>query len=145
MTTVANCIVSALLTAASVAFAGPVSAETLFKIITIKDEIVVGVNAFPDGNERFSLFPDETGSGRARGLTISPDLERDQKRELARWRADRDAKKRGAAMATLEKETVAGHNVMPPLLAAVRAGATLGEVAELWRGLFGEYRPPRTF
>jgi hypothetical protein len=44
MTTVANCIVSALLTAASVAFAGPVSAETLFKIITIKDEIVVGVN-----------------------------------------------------------------------------------------------------
>ncbi|MCI4333068.1 MAG: methylmalonyl-CoA mutase family protein [Thermoplasmata archaeon] len=110
-----------------------------------KEEIVVGVNAFPDGNDKFSLFPDETGSGRSRGLTIAPDLERDQQRELARWRTDRDARKCGSAMATLEKETVAGHNVMPPLLAAVRAGATLGEVAELWRGLFGEYRPPRTF
>jgi hypothetical protein len=44
MITVANCVPSALLTAASVAFAVPVSAETLFKIITIKDEIVVGLN-----------------------------------------------------------------------------------------------------
>ena len=44
MTTVANFIASALLTGASVALAAPVSAETLFKIITIKDEIVVGLN-----------------------------------------------------------------------------------------------------
>ncbi len=44
MTTSANCIALALSTAASVAFVVPVSAETLFKIITVKDEIVVGLS-----------------------------------------------------------------------------------------------------
>ncbi len=44
MTTVAHRIASALLTAASLACAAPVSAETLFKIITVRDEIVVGLN-----------------------------------------------------------------------------------------------------
>jgi len=44
MTTVANCISSTLATAIFAALAGPVSAETLFKIVTVKDEIVVGLN-----------------------------------------------------------------------------------------------------
>jgi hypothetical protein len=44
MTTLANRIVFAALTAASMAFAAPAGAETLFKIITVKDDIVVGLN-----------------------------------------------------------------------------------------------------
>ena len=44
MTTVANCIVSALATTVVAASAVSVSAETLFKIVTVKDEIVVGLN-----------------------------------------------------------------------------------------------------
>jgi methylmalonyl-CoA mutase N-terminal domain/subunit len=110
-----------------------------------KEELVVGVNAFVEGNGSFSLFPDEATGGNQRGLAISPELERGQRRELDRWRRSRDAAKTEAGLDTLRKETEAGRNVMPPLLAAVRSGATLGEVAELWRGLFGEYRPPRTF
>lgn len=44
MSTVAKCIASVVATAISVALAVPVSAETLFKIVTVKDEIVVGLN-----------------------------------------------------------------------------------------------------
>ena len=44
MTTVANCFVFVLATTVSLAVAVPVSAETLFKIVTVKDEIVVGLN-----------------------------------------------------------------------------------------------------
>ena len=44
MTTVANGFVFVLATAISLAAAAPVSAETLFKIVTVKDEIVVGLN-----------------------------------------------------------------------------------------------------
>jgi len=44
MTTVANCFVFVLATAVSLAVAVSVSAETLFKIVTVKDEIVVGLN-----------------------------------------------------------------------------------------------------
>jgi methylmalonyl-CoA mutase N-terminal domain/subunit len=108
-----------------------------------KEELVVGVNAFPDAHASFRLFPEEGGGGR--GLTISPELERGQKRDLASWKKARDAKRARAALDRLEKETEAGTNVMPPLIDALAAGATLGEVADVWRRLFGEYRPSRTF
>jgi len=110
-----------------------------------KEELVVGVNAFPDGNESFTLFPDEPDGGTRRGLTISPELERAQRRDLAKWKRDRDGPRARAALDTLRRETELDHNVMRPLLDAVRAGATLGEVAGVWRELFGEYRPSRTF
>lgn len=44
MTNVANCFVFVLATAVSLAVAAPARAETLFKIVTVKDEIVVGLN-----------------------------------------------------------------------------------------------------
>jgi hypothetical protein len=44
MNTVANRFAIATLTAVCVAFAMPVSAETLFKIVTVKDDVVVGLN-----------------------------------------------------------------------------------------------------
>jgi methylmalonyl-CoA mutase N-terminal domain/subunit len=36
-----------------------------------------------------------------------------------------------------------GGNVMPPLIEAVRAGATLGELADVFRSAFGEFREPQ--
>ena len=44
MKSIANGFVFALTTVVSLAVAGPVRAETLFKIVTVKDEIVVGLN-----------------------------------------------------------------------------------------------------
>ena len=109
-----------------------------------KADVVVGVNEFTEGNARFSLFPHEAGGGRA-GQRISP---REEARQVARvraWRRARDSAKVDAALRTLARETSAGRNVMPAVLSAVTAGATLGEVADVWRSLFGEEPPSRAF
>jgi methylmalonyl-CoA mutase N-terminal domain/subunit len=128
-------------------FQGEIAREAyrIAKAREAKEELVVGVNAFPEGNERFTLFPDEERGPRGRGLTISPALEKAQLRDLGAWKRSRNATKSRTALDTLRRDTEAGRNVMPPLLAAVQAGATLGEVAEVWRQLFGEYRPSRSF
>jgi methylmalonyl-CoA mutase N-terminal domain/subunit len=107
-----------------------------------KTEIVVGVNEFTTGDPDFSLVG---GRGRARRLKIGREPELAQKRRLAAWKSDRDATAAREALDGLRRETDAGRNVMPPLLVALKAGATLGEVAGLWREIFGEYTPSRAF
>ncbi len=107
-------------------------------------EVVVGVNRFAEGNPRFSLFPEESGSG-TRGQRISPAQEKAQAARVAAFRRRRPAEPAARALDTLRRETEAGRNVMGPLLAALRAGVTLGEVAGLWRELFGEHTPSRAF
>ncbi|HTT26609.1 MAG TPA: methylmalonyl-CoA mutase family protein [Thermoplasmata archaeon] len=108
------------------------------------EEQVVGVNAFPDGNPKFDLFAAE-GRGGSRFQKVSPKLELAQRRRVARWRSTRDAPAAAAALDRLGAATDRGENVLPPTLAAVRAGVTLGEIADLWRGRFGEYRPSTAF
>ncbi|MCI4350301.1 MAG: methylmalonyl-CoA mutase family protein [Thermoplasmata archaeon] len=107
-----------------------------------KTEVVVGVNEFTDGNSRFSLVG-KRGQGRRLKIGQGPELE--QKRRLATWKSERNASATADALATLRRDTEAGKNVMSPLLAALRAGATLGEVAGQWREIFGEYTPSRAF
>ena len=106
------------------------------------DEIVVGVNAFSEGNPRFSFFPGEKGG---RFERISPAEERRQIARVTAWRRTRDAKATGAALEELRVATRAGENVVPRVLRAVSAGATLGEISDVWRSLFGEQRPSRAF
>jgi len=106
-------------------------------------ELVVGVNAFREGNAQFSLFPRE-GRG-VRGERIGAAEETRQLARVRRWRRDRDEPATTAALAGLERTTSAGENVVPAVLAAVTAGATLGEIADVWRRLFGEQPPSRAF
>jgi methylmalonyl-CoA mutase, N-terminal domain len=56
--------------------------------------------------------------------------------------ADRDARGAETALATLRDDVVAGSNVMPALIAAARVGATLGEMSDVFRAEFGEFREP---
>jgi methylmalonyl-CoA mutase, N-terminal domain len=69
-------------------------------------------------------------------------------RQLARTRqrkAARDAVARAAlaaALARLRQHTAEGRNVMPVLVQAARAGATVGEMCEVFRQAFGEFREP---
>ncbi len=108
-----------------------------------KEELIVGVNELTEGRAGFSLFPGaEQG---VRGERISPGEERRQAEAVRRWRRTRDASSTERSLAKLEKVTRDGENVVPAVLAAVVAGATLGEIAELWRGLFGEQPPSRAF
>jgi methylmalonyl-CoA mutase N-terminal domain/subunit len=109
-----------------------------------REEKVVGVNVYAEGNARFSLFPE----GRTKGtpiLRITPEQERRQVSRVRRWRRARNAGRARAAVEQVRTETAAGRNVMPSVLTAVTRGATLGEISDVWRELFGEHRPSRFF
>jgi methylmalonyl-CoA mutase, N-terminal domain len=108
------------------------------------EEIVVGVNEFTEANPRFSLFPSESGR-RPAGQRITPAQERAQVLAVKRWRLVRDARASEAAVDRLVKATQANENVLPHVLAAVRAGATLGEISDAWRSLFGEQTPSHAY
>jgi methylmalonyl-CoA mutase, N-terminal domain len=107
-------------------------------------ETVVGVNGFTEGNPEFTFFPGEGGGGRS-GQRITPAEERRQSEGVVAWRAQRDAAEARAALVLLERATKDDENVMPHVLSSVVAGATLGEIADVWRGLFGEHKPSRAF
>src|SRR5205085_10637118 len=76
-------------------------------------------------------------------LTVDPNVERDQIEAVKQWRGERDESAVRAALdelgAAARDESV---NIMPPTLAAARAGATTGEWAGALREVFGEYRAP---
>jgi methylmalonyl-CoA mutase, N-terminal domain len=126
-------------------FAGEIAREA-YRVARARergDETVVGVNQYREGNPGFSLFPDSVGGVSAE--RISPEDEAGQVRRLARWRRERDAQRAREAIDRLRRTTESGGNVVPDVLAAVVAGCTLGEVADVWRAVFGEQPPSRTF
>ncbi|MSP54662.1 MAG: methylmalonyl-CoA mutase [Myxococcales bacterium] len=90
---------------------------------------VVGVNDF------ISDDAEQTGL-----LRMSADLETEQIARLAVWRAGRDGDAVAGALDALGDAATGTANVMPAILAAVEAKATLGEVADVLRRVFGRYR-----
>ncbi|HZY70813.1 MAG TPA: methylmalonyl-CoA mutase family protein [Thermoplasmata archaeon] len=106
-----------------------------------KSEIVVGVNEFTETNAKFSLV----GAKSKGGTGAAREPEERQVRRLRSWKSQRDGARASAALDALGRKTEEGANVMPFVLDAVRAGATLGEISGLWRGLFGEYAPSHSF
>jgi methylmalonyl-CoA mutase, N-terminal domain len=109
-----------------------------------KEELVVGVNAFTEGNPAFSLFPGGSGR-RVAAQRITPAEEIRQARRVRAWRRSRDGAATRASLDGLHRGTERGENTLPLVLAAIRAGATLGEIADVWRKLFGEQPPSRAF
>ena len=107
-----------------------------------REELLVGVNAFTEGNGSFSLFPHEK-AGRFQKVSLSD--ERSQVGRVRAWRRKRDGGEVRGALAALETATRSEENVMPHLLRSVHAGVTLGEVSDLWRSIFGEQGPSRAF
>jgi methylmalonyl-CoA mutase, N-terminal domain len=105
------------------------------------EELVVGVNTLRDGNGSFSLFSRRGRGVRAERIGAGEELR--QVARVRRWRRGREPSKARSALDRLERSTSAGENVVPAVLAAVRDGATLGEIADVWRRLFGE-QPPST-
>lgn len=95
------------------------------------EQVVVGVNRFTEG--------EGGGAAAAAGLRIDPEAEGRQIARLRQWRATRDAQRWGAALARLEAAAEGQENLMPPILEAVEAGATTGEIAAAMRRIFGEY------
>jgi methylmalonyl-CoA mutase N-terminal domain/subunit len=93
------------------------------------ERIVVGVNKFRDDEVR---TPDLQ--------RIDPMAERGQVDRVRRLRADRDAGAWRRALDDLAAAAEAQTNLMPPIIAAVKAKATLGEISDQLRVAFGEHR-----
>jgi methylmalonyl-CoA mutase N-terminal domain/subunit len=93
------------------------------------EQVVVGVNRFQAEEGR----PIPT-------LQIDPEIERSQVARLNELRARRDAAKSRAALDEVERAARGSENLMPFILAAVEAWATVGEISDALRRAFGEYR-----
>jgi methylmalonyl-CoA mutase N-terminal domain/subunit len=93
--------------------------------------VLVGVNKFADAEEEPKTI-----------FRVNTRLAAAQKKRLMAAKAERDDDAVEAALSRLSDAARGDHNLMPPILAAVRAYATLGEICDALRHVFGEYRPP---
>jgi methylmalonyl-CoA mutase N-terminal domain/subunit len=100
------------------------------KAIDSGDKIVVGVNKFTEeSGEPNDVFP------------IDPQLQINQVARLEKVRAERDQAGVDAALADVEAAARGTQNVLVPMKEALRRMATLGEVADTLRGVYGVYQP----
>jgi methylmalonyl-CoA mutase N-terminal domain/subunit len=95
-----------------------------------EEQVVVGVNKFIDAVD------DELPV-----MSIDPTLERAQIQRLRASRGQRDTSATESALREVASTARGADNLLYPMKAALLAGATLGEVSESLRGVFGEYRP----
>jgi methylmalonyl-CoA mutase, N-terminal domain len=93
------------------------------------EAVVVGVNRFELEEER--PIPIQK---------IDPALEAKQIERVRALRARRDAQPCRAALQGVEDAARSGDNLMPKILAAVESCATVGEISDAMRRVFGEYR-----
>ena len=93
------------------------------------EKIVVGVNRFQQENEE-SLT----------ALRIDPAIEKQQVERLRYVRASRDHQSVESHLEALERSARGSDNLMPRIMAACEAYATVGEISDCLRKVFGEYR-----
>jgi len=111
------------------------NAERLNRI-EAAETVVVGVNRWQQGE------PSPLTAGEGGILVVDPADEQDQIARLLAWREARDDAAALAALAALRVAAQGGANIMPPSIAAARAGVTTGEWASVMREVYGEYRGP---
>jgi methylmalonyl-CoA mutase N-terminal domain/subunit len=94
-----------------------------------RERIIVGVNEFEIREPK----PENL-------LTVDPKIEKGQRQRLAALRRKRDSRAVRDRLSELEQACRGKDNLMPQVLAAVKAYATLGEISDVMRGVFGAYR-----
>jgi methylmalonyl-CoA mutase N-terminal domain/subunit len=92
------------------------------------EQVVVGVNQFQIKEE----MPKNV-------LRVDREVEAYQRRKLAAVKAERDAKAVQASLAALKRVAADGGNVVPPIFDAVKVYASLGEISDVLRSVYGEY------
>ena len=100
------------------------------------DMTVVGVNAYQSGEASPLTAGDDAI------MIVDPKNEAEQIARLSRWRAARDAQAVNEALRDLRAAALDGSNIMPPSIAAAKAGVTTGEWGDVLRQAFGQYRGP---
>jgi methylmalonyl-CoA mutase N-terminal domain/subunit len=91
------------------------------------ERIVVGVNRYQVEEPRPTLF------------SVDPKLEDGQKERLARWKQGRKEPGVTDALARLDRAARNETNLLPPIIEAVRAQVTLGEISDVFRRVFGTF------
>ena len=105
------------------------SAYAYQKAIESGDQVIVGVNKFTIKNEPMPEL-----------LKIKEEVEIAQKKSLGGMKAGRDATKVQETLKKLESAAKGSDNLMPHILEAVKSYATLGEIADVFRNVFGKHR-----
>ncbi len=95
------------------------------------ERVVVGVNKFTVKEEQSMEY-----------LRVNPQIEREQVERLMALKQDRDGAKVEATLKALKQCAEGTENLMPYIIDAVKAYATLGEICDVLRSVFGEYKAP---
>ena len=99
------------------------------RAVETKEHVVVGVNDF--------IAEEERGIPT---LRMDPQIEREQIERVRALRACRDGSKTKAAIVELERRAATKENLLPAILGAVENYATVGEISDALRRVFGEYQ-----
>lgn len=92
---------------------------------------IVGVNAFVDSDE----------SAEVAGQTLNPDSEKTQRECVTAYKTRRKMSSVNKALRMLEASArTSGTSLMEQIIFSLEAGATLGEISDVFRTVFGEYR-----
>ncbi len=103
--------------------------------IETKKRTIVGVNDFVLEGEDITIPV----------LKIDPEIERKQSERTQKLRKERDNRKVKDALDGLRKASEGTENMMPHIVNAVKAYATVGEICDVWREVFGEWDEPKIF
>ena len=94
-------------------------------------KVIVGVNKFVQEDEEPQMI-----------FRVNPEAERAQIESLARVRKERDQPAVDATLSRLEEVSRDGENLMYPISEAVKTYASVGEICDVMRRVFGDYQPP---
>jgi (2R)-ethylmalonyl-CoA mutase len=100
------------------------------------DQVLVGVNRYTETE------PSPLDGGAEGIITVPESVEIEQVAALQKWRQQRDDAAVRQALRDLKEAAAEGRNIMPPSIAAAKAGVTTGEWGGILREVFGEYRAP---
>lgn len=87
----------------------------------------------------------QTADSADNAFRIDPGTTQAQHNRTAKIRKERDNTRVASALADIEKACETGENMVPPVIEAVRAYATVGEITDCWRRHFGSFEPVSIF
>jgi methylmalonyl-CoA mutase, N-terminal domain len=100
-----------------------------------KEKVIVGVNKYVDEDDDQDIPT----------LKIGQDKEDEQIAFVKKVKARRNKDALGTALRRVREDAVAGKNLMPSILEAVKAYASVGEICDVFRDVYGVYRDPANF
>jgi methylmalonyl-CoA mutase N-terminal domain/subunit len=100
--------------------------------IEAKRRVIVGLNEFVSEASPVPV------------MKIDPAIEREQVERLRAWRSEHETATKREALGRIDAAARGTENLMPRILEAVKAGATVGEISDVLRGVWGEHQETLT-